>query len=146
MLPISIVPKGQSKVIIVPAESYWDTIDTGKYPFEGKTYPTTIINGGLHMGGLIRGDKDCPWDESIIGRYFGITEQTELIPLSSKIRWYEIAGLTVNPDGTKDISIQRFWWGAKTMAQRSIAWITAPGMDTSGRFPMSSPPAPMSQT
>ena len=105
----------QGKVIVVPAESYWDTIDTGKYPFEGRTYPTIVTNGGLRMGGLIRGDKDCPWDTSIIGRYFGITEPTELIPRASKIRWYEVARLTVNADGTKDITIQRFWWGAKTM-------------------------------
>jgi hypothetical protein len=110
----------KGKVIIVPAESYWDTIDTGKYPFEGKTYPTTIVNGGLHMGGLIRGDKDCPWDESIIGRYIGITERTELISRSTKIRWYEIDGLTVNPDGTKVITIQRFWWGAKSMSSPTL--------------------------
>ena len=110
----------QGKVLVVPAESYWDTIDTGKYPFEGKTYPTTVGGGGLRMGGLIRGDRDCPWDESVIGRYFGITEQTELIPRAGRIRWYEVAGLTVNPDGTKDITIQRFWWGAKTMGSPTL--------------------------
>ena len=70
--PSKAITKG--KVIIVPAESYWDAnFDTGKYPFEGKTYPSTVTKGvGLRMGGLIRGDKDCPWDESIIGRWFGI--------------------------------------------------------------------------
>ncbi|NDC62997.1 MAG: hypothetical protein EBZ59_03210 [Planctomycetia bacterium] len=116
--PAKAITKG--RVLIVPAESYWDTIDTGKYPFEGRTYPTTVTKGiGLRMGGLIRGDRDCPWDESIVGRWFGVTEPTELIHGEGgppkRIRWYQIDGLTVNPDGTKDITIQRFWWGAKTM-------------------------------
>ncbi len=107
------------KVMVVPAESYWDLIDTGKYPFTGKTYPTTIVKdpktgvSGLHMGGLIRGDKDCPWDARLVGRLFGLTESTELEPTAKKIRWYEITGVTVNADGTKDLTIQRFWWGAK---------------------------------
>jgi len=111
------VTKG--KVMIVPAESYWDLVDTGKYPFQGKTYPTTITKDpqtgvtGLHMGGLIRGDRDCPWDRSLIGRLFGITEKTELEPSAAKIRWYEILDVVVNADGTKDLVIQRFWWGAK---------------------------------
>ena len=118
MNPKKHITKG--KLIVVPAESYWATIDTGKYPFKGKTYPTTVVKGGLRMGGLIRGDKDCPWNESIIGRYLGITEKTELIHKSTRIRWYEIDGLKLNPDGTKDITIQRFWWGAKTMASPTL--------------------------
>ncbi len=116
------------KVIIVPAESYTDTLDTGKYPFGGKTYPSSVVPGvGLRMGGLIRGDKDCPWDEKIIGRWFGVTEPTELIhgddvgnKPPTKVRWYQIDGLTINPDGTKDITIQRFWWGAKTMQSPTL--------------------------
>ncbi|MCE9560277.1 MAG: hypothetical protein K8R88_15170, partial [Armatimonadetes bacterium] len=111
------------KVIVVPAESYYDTIDTGKYPFEGKTYPSTI-KSGLRMGGLIRGDKDCPWDQSIIGRWIGISEPTECIMgrggPTTKLRWYQIDGLTINPDGTKDITIQRFWWGAKSMGSPTL--------------------------
>jgi hypothetical protein len=112
----------RGKVLVVPAESYWDTIDTGKYPFEGKTYPSTIVKGvGLRMGGLIRGDKDCPWDESIVGRWIGITEKSELIAKSEgRIRWYEIDGFSRNADGTKDITIQRFWWGAKSMGSPTL--------------------------
>ena len=110
----------QGKVIVVPAESYWDTIDTGKYPFQGKTYPTTVIKGkGLHMGGLIRGDKDCPWDDSIIGRWIAISEESEMVR-KTIYRWYQIDGLVKNADGTKDITIQRFWWGAKTMSSMSL--------------------------
>lgn len=110
------------RVLVVPAESYWDTVDTGKYPFEGRTYPSTIVKGvGLRMGGLIRGDKDCPWDESVVGRWIGITEKSELIAKSDgRIRWYEIDGFTRNPDGTKDITIQRFWWGAKSMGSPTL--------------------------
>ncbi|HOS44403.1 MAG TPA: hypothetical protein PK794_11965, partial [Armatimonadota bacterium] len=93
------------KVMVVPAEHYWDTIDTGKYPFNGKTYPTTLWKDpktgvtGLRMGGLIRGDKDCPWDQRVVGRWLGITEPTELTPDNKKIRWYQILSCTVNPDG-----------------------------------------------
>jgi hypothetical protein len=124
--PAKAINKG--KIIIVPAESYWDTIDTGKFPFEGKTYPSTVVKGvGLRMGGLMRGDKDCPWDESIVGRWIGITEPTELArgddthgKTPTKIRWYEIDGFKRNPDGTKDITIQRFWWGAKTMQSPTL--------------------------
>ena len=102
------------KVMIVPAESYWDTIDTGKYPFKGKTYPTTVDKNGLRMGGLIRGDKDCPWDESLVGRFFTITEPSERVDGGEQpFRWYEITGITKNADGTKDLTIRRFWWGAK---------------------------------
>lgn len=112
------------KIVVVPAESYWETTDTGKYPFEGKTYPTSIEKGALRMGGLIRGDKDCPWDPSIVGRWIGISEPSERIMGRSgptdKIRWYQIDGLKINPDGTKDLTIQRFWWGAKSMGSPTL--------------------------
>ncbi|MCG3150150.1 MAG: hypothetical protein PCFJNLEI_03628 [Verrucomicrobiae bacterium] len=112
------------QVRIVPAESYWETTDTGKYPFQGKTYPTYMDQAnerGLRMGGLIRGDKDCPWDESIIGRWFAVTERSETVHDRADLyRWYEITGLTVNTDGTKDITIRRFWWGAKNAGSPSL--------------------------
>ena len=138
----------QGKIIVVPAESYWDTIDTGKYPFEGKTYPTSVAKNKLRMGGLIRGDKDCPWDETIVGRWLAITDETERIwdghagHRTDLLRWYQIEGFTNNADGTKEITIQRFWWGAKTMGSptlyrpgnytwdghiRSLSYVIAPG-------------------
>lgn len=116
----------RGKVIVVPAESYSEAVDTGRYPFQGKTYPSQVIAGqGLRMGGLIRGDADCPWDESIVGRWIGITEPSELIAERgrsdrSKIRWFQIDGLRVNPDGTKDITVQRFWWGARSMGSINL--------------------------
>ena len=107
-------------VMIVPAESWWDTVDTGKYPFEGKTYPTGVApargsgNRGLRMGGLIRGSVECPWDDSLIGRFFAVDVPAEYVPKTDKVRrWYEITGVTVLPDGRKDLLIQRLWWGAK---------------------------------
>jgi len=106
------------KVWIVPAESYWETTDTGKFPFGGKTYPTRLVKnprtgvGGLHMGGLIRGDAQCPWTPAIVGRFFAVTQEGERVP-GGNLRWYQITSLKLNGDGTKDIEIRRFWWGAK---------------------------------
>jgi hypothetical protein len=107
-------------VRIVPAESYWETVDTGKYPFEGKTYPTGLAKtrgseiNGLRMGGLIRFSADAPLDATVIGRFFAVDEPTEYVPSANKLRrWYEITAYTARPDGTKEILIQRQWWGAK---------------------------------
>lgn len=136
-------------VRIVPPESYWETTDSGRYVSEGQTYPTRLIKNPvtgvseLSMGGVIRGDRDCPWDESIIGRFFAVTEETERVPKAKDLyRWYEITGLTYNADGTKDITIMRFWWGAKSAGSptlyrqdnytwdghdRPLAYVIAPG-------------------
>ncbi len=122
------------KVWIVPAESYWETaMNHGLYTWQGTNYPTGVNTKGLAMGGLIRGDKDCPWDDSIIGRFFTVTEPTEAIqhPLfrwfssseathAQLYRWFEITGLKVNADGTKDITIRRLWWGAKDAGSPSL--------------------------
>ena len=114
------------KVLVVPAESYWESTDTGKFPFEGKTYPTRMVKnprtgvGGFKMGGLIRGNADCPWTEGIIGRYFAITDPGERVPRSNNQRWYMITALRANPDGTKDLEIERFWWGAKSAGSPTL--------------------------
>jgi len=108
------------KVWIVPAESYWETdMNHGLYSWRGTNYPTGVNAKGLAMGGLIRGDKDCPWDDSIIGRFFTVTEPTEAIE-GKLYRWFEITGLKVNADGTKDITIRRLWWGAKDAGSPSL--------------------------
>jgi len=111
----------KGKVLIVPPESHWDTVDTGKYPYKGKTYPSTVVGPVLRMGGLIRGDADCPWDDSIVGRFFAVDVKSEHVapngfgkkPQGEVRRWYEITAVKVNEDGTKDLFIKRFWWGAK---------------------------------
>ena len=115
------------KVMIVPPESFWDTVDTGKYPFQGKTYPTTLVKDrasgaqAIRMGGLIRGDRDCPWTHDIVGRFFAITEKSETVPDENRnLRWYEITSLKTNADGTKDIEIRRYWWGARSMGSPTL--------------------------
>ncbi|MGD0088617.1 MAG: hypothetical protein ABSE73_01735 [Planctomycetota bacterium] len=116
----------QGKVWIVPAESYWETTHTGKFPFEGKPYPTQVLPnpitgvGGLRMGGLIRGDRDCPWTAEVVGRYLALTEPSELVPRSGAKRWYEIVAFKENADGTKDLEIRRFWWGAKNAGSPTL--------------------------
>jgi hypothetical protein len=116
----------QGKVLIVPAESYWETTDTGKYPFRGRTWPTTLVKdprtgvSGLHMGGLIRGNADCPWTSDVVGRYFAVTDPSELVPGSANRRWYLITSFRQNEDGTKDIEIRRYWWGAKSAGSPSL--------------------------
>ena len=113
------------KVRIVPAECYWDAIDTGKCKFEGKTWPTKLVKNevtgvaGLKMGGLIRGDKDCPWTDDVVGRYFAVDEKTERTP-QGNLRWYLITAFKQNADGTKEIEIQRFWWGAKSAGSPTL--------------------------
>ena len=113
------------KVRIVPAECYWDTIDTGKCVFEGKTWPTRLVKDpasgvpGLKMGGLIRGDRDCPWNEDIVGRFFAVDESSERTP-KGNLRWYMITAFKQNADGAKEIEIQRFWWGAKSACSPSL--------------------------
>ena len=102
------------KVMIVPPDSQWLGTDSGKYTWKGKTYPSQVAGSENLFGGLIRGDKDCPWDSSLVGRFFAVTEESEAVAETKTLfRWYEILGVTVNPDGTKDLAIRRFWWGAK---------------------------------
>ena len=108
------------KVWIVPAESYWETaMNHGLYTWRGTNYPTGVNAKGLAMGGLIRGDQNCGWTESIIGRFFTVTEPTEAIE-GNLYRWFEITGLKSNADNTKDITIRRLWWGAKDAGSPSL--------------------------
>lgn len=137
----------QGKVLIVPAECYFDPVDTGKYHFEGKCYPSRIGKNPrtgateLQMGGLIHGLKDCPWTQDIVGRYFGITSAAEKTP-ANNLRWYLITSLKENADKTKDIEIRRYWWGARSAGSptlyspesyswdghlRPLSYVVAPG-------------------
>ena len=97
--------------------------------FHGKSYPGVVGGPGKifnYQGGLIQGSADCPWDESIIGRYFAVTDDSEtLLPndpssaggyceLADRpiYRWYEVNGFSRNPDGTKVLKILRVRWSA----------------------------------
>jgi len=97
--------------------------------YQGNSYPGQIGGPGNafnYQGGLIQGSADCPWDESIIGRFFAVTDDTEVIlpgdpsscggygkPPKRKVhRWYQIMDLQRNGDGTKVIKILRVRWSA----------------------------------
>jgi len=86
--------------------------------FAGKSWPTTIHTNErsgskeLAMGGLIRGSKDAPWTADIVGRWFAVDDESELVGKKLR-RWYRITSLVKNDNGTKDIKIERHWWGSK---------------------------------
>jgi hypothetical protein len=115
----------QGKVTIVPAECYTEPVDTGKCRFEGKTYPSRLIKNPrtgvseLKMGGLIRGDRDCPWTAEVVGRYFAVNTPEEKTP-KGNLRWYLITAFREGPDGTKEIEIRRYWWGAKSAGSPTL--------------------------
>lgn len=97
--------------------------------YRGQSYPSVI--GGVanvfnYQGGLILGSEDCPWTPAIVGRYFAVTEPSEVIlpddPSSAGgyaqlagrpvYRWYPIREFHQNPDGTKVLKIERVRWSA----------------------------------
>lgn len=115
--------------------------------FQGKRYPSKLIKNARHgnteryFGGVIRGDKDCPWTADVVGKFFAVATKGEKTP-KGNFRWYEIASFKANDDGTKDIEIRRFWWGAKNAGgphlyrkenytwdnhERPLEYIIAPG-------------------
>ncbi|QDU30400.1 hypothetical protein ETAA8_55400 [Anatilimnocola aggregata] len=143
--PAKHITKG--KVLIVPGRSEFDQPDAQMSIFEGKNYGTSLIKNPItnsterKFGGLIRGDKDCPWDQSVVGRYFAVDDKSERTP-KGNYRWYLITAFRQNGDGTKEIEIQRFWWGAKSAGsptlyrnenytwdghERPLGYIIAPG-------------------
>ena len=107
------------KVVIVTGRSDFDLPVPEMSIFNGVSYATELTKNAItgsaerKFGGLIRGDKDCPWTEAVVGRFFAVTDTNEKTP-KGNFRWYLITAFTANADGTKDIEIQRFWWGAKS--------------------------------
>src|SRR5262249_46137104 len=63
--------------------------------------------------------KDCGWTADVIGRYFAVTTPEEKTPKGS-LRWYEITAFKENQDGTKNIEIRRYWWGAKNAGSPTL--------------------------
>ncbi len=97
--------------------------------YQGKSYPGVI--GGIanvfnYQGGLILGSKECPWTPDVVGRFFAVTEPSEIIEANDAssvggyaqlagrpiYRWYQIMDFKANPDGTKVIKILRVRWSA----------------------------------
>jgi len=107
----------QGTLIMVRPGNWTGTDDptTVEPVFQGKTYPTSISKAeGLRIGGLMRFTADAPLSKDIVGRYFAVDQDDELVPNAKLHRWYYISGFTVNPDGSKEITVVRHWWGAKT--------------------------------
>lgn len=115
----------QGKVLIVTGRSEFDLPDPKMSIFEGHNYATELIKNPIHgaterkFGGLIRGDKDCPWTEAVVGRFFAVDERSELTPKGNR-RWYLITQFKAGENGTKEIEIQRFWWGAKSAGSPTL--------------------------
>lgn len=113
-------------VMIVSPACYHDTTEEGGCTLEGKAYPSRMIpntitgvKAELKMGGLIRGSKDSGWTPDVIGRFFAVNTPQEKTPKGT-LRWYEITKFAENADGTKDIEIRRFWWGAKSAGSPTL--------------------------
>ncbi len=109
----------KGKVIIVTGRSEFDLPDPKMSTLEGQDYSTGLVRNPISgaserkFGGLIRGDKDCPWTPDVVGRFFAVDEKSEKTPKGNH-RWYLITRFKANDDGTKEIEIERFWWGAKS--------------------------------
>ncbi len=135
------------KVIIVAGRTDYDLPDRKASVFEGVDYTTSLVKSPVtnsverKFGGLIRGDKDCPWTRDVVGRFFGLSDASEKTPKGG-MRWYLITQFKQNADATKEIEIQRFWWGAKSAGSptlyktenytwdghlRPLSYIIAPG-------------------
>lgn len=135
------------KVIIVTGRSEFDLPDPKMSWYQGVNYSTGLTKNPIHgaterkFGGLIRGDKDCPWTRDVVGRFFAVNEKSEKTPKGNH-RWYQITKFKANDDGTKEIEIERFWWGAKSAGsptlydpenytwdghERPLSYIIAPG-------------------
>jgi hypothetical protein len=112
------------KVIIVAGRTDYDLPDGKASVFEGKDYTTSLVKNPVtnsverKFGGLIRGDRECPWTKDVVGRWFALTDAGEKTPKGS-LRWYLITKFTANADG-KEIEIQRFWWGAKSAGSPTL--------------------------
>jgi hypothetical protein len=97
--------------------------------YKGQSYAGVIGGPGNafnYQGGAILGSADCPWDESIIGRFFCLTDDSEVITPGDPTtvggyasaadrptyRWYQVNGFERNADGTKRLKILRVRWSA----------------------------------
>jgi hypothetical protein len=113
------------RVIIVPGRSEFDSPDPAMSTFVGKNYATSLVKSPVSgaterkFGGLIRGDQDCPWDAGVVGRFFAVADPSEKTP-KGNYRWYQITRFQANDDGTKEIEIMRYWWGAKSAGSPTL--------------------------
>ncbi len=123
-----------SRPLINMNEAKW--ITSGKVrimnhyrPWQGQTYPNVVGGPGnvyAYQGGAIIGDADCPWTREVVGRFFAVTEPTEVLqagdgssaggyaqlPSRPIYRWYRINRFEELGDGSKRIHILRVRWSA----------------------------------
>ncbi len=100
---------------------------SGKW--RGKTYPNKTGGPGnvfAYAGGAIFGSKDCGWTQDIVGRFFTVTDPTEVLspddgstaggyatlPDRPVYRWYRIMSLETGDDGMQRLRILRVRWSA----------------------------------
>ncbi|MBL8825499.1 MAG: hypothetical protein JNM18_00850 [Planctomycetaceae bacterium] len=113
------------KVLIVSGRTDFDLPEPRMSMYKGENYVTSLVKSPVtnsverKFGGLIRGDKDCPWTPEIVGRFFAVSDPSEKTPKGT-FRWYLITKFQANDDGTKDIEVQRFWWGAKSAGSPTL--------------------------
>ena len=109
----------RGKVFIVNPSGKW----------HGKTYPNKVGGPGnvfAYAGGAIFGSKDCGWTQDIVGRFFAVTDPTEVLspddgstaggyatlPDRPVYRWYRIMALETGDDGMQRLRILRVRWSA----------------------------------
>lgn len=105
-------------LVVAPGDTYKGQSYAGRIGGPGNTFN--------YQGGAIIGSADAPWDESIIGRFFALTDDSEVIlpndpsPVGGYAsaadrpvyRWYEVKELEGLPDGRKRLKILRVRWSA----------------------------------
>jgi len=105
-------------LIVSPAGSYKGLEDPGEVGG-----PANVFN---YQGGLILGTKDCGWTEEAVGRFFCVTDPTEVIlpndksmaggyaklPRRPVYRWYRIMKHEILDNGLHRIRILRVRWSA----------------------------------
>jgi len=104
--------------IVSPGASYRG------HRYDGKVGgPANVFN---YQGGLILGSKDCGWTDEVVGRFFCVTDPTEVIlpndktmaggyaklPRRPVYRWYRIMEHEILEDGLHRIRILRVRWSA----------------------------------
>jgi len=105
-------------LIVSPGKSYKGLADPGRIGGPGNAFN--------YQGGLILGSKDCGWTDAVVGRFFCVTDPTEVILTDDKsmaggyaklprrpvYRWYRVRKHEVLEDGQHRIRILRVRWSA----------------------------------
>ncbi len=94
--------------------------------YEGTVYRPIPNSPFGDPGGAIIASADAGWTENVVGRFFAITDPSEVItpddastvggfaenPSRITRRWYQIIGFRSREDGRSEIKILRVKWGA----------------------------------